>query len=62
MKLLGYEPGEDAEAAPINFGEGAKQIKQFGADAVLIIGFSESAAVIRALADADVPLAALTAS
>ncbi|MBQ1027434.1 ABC transporter substrate-binding protein [Micromonospora sp. C95] len=62
VKLLGYEPGEDAEAAPINFTEGAKQIKQFGADAVLIIGFSESAAVIRALADADVPLAALNAS
>ncbi|MGC5051242.1 ABC transporter substrate-binding protein [Micromonospora sp. DT48] len=62
VKLLGYEPVEDAEATPINFAEGAKQIKEFGADAVLIIGFSESAAVIRALADAEVPLAALAAS
>ncbi|QOC94703.1 ABC transporter substrate-binding protein [Micromonospora craniellae] len=59
VKLLGYEPGESAEAAPINFSDGARQIKEFGADAVLIIGFGESAAVIRALADADVPLAAL---
>ncbi|MGW0501921.1 ABC transporter substrate-binding protein [Micromonospora sp. NPDC003241] len=59
VKLLGYEPGEGADAAPINFNDGAKQIKDFGADAVLIIGFSESASVIRALADADVPLAAL---
>ncbi|MBX7269931.1 ABC transporter substrate-binding protein [Micromonospora sp. Llam7] len=59
VKLLGYEPGEDAEAAPINFSAGANQIKDFGADAVLIIGFGESAAVIQALADAGVPLAAL---
>ncbi|PZF93622.1 ABC transporter substrate-binding protein [Micromonospora endophytica] len=59
VKLLSYEPGEGAEAPPINFSDGAKQIKEFGADAVLIIGFGESAAVVRALADADVPLAAL---
>ncbi|MGC5031455.1 ABC transporter substrate-binding protein [Micromonospora sp. DT229] len=59
VKLLNYQPGEDANAAPIDFSEGAKEIKDFGADAVLIIGFGESAAVIRALADAEVPLAAL---
>ncbi|MEV6817081.1 ABC transporter substrate-binding protein, partial [Micromonospora sp. NPDC051296] len=59
VKLLGYEPGEGAEAPPINFSDGAKQIKAFGADAVLIIGFAESAEVIKALADANVPLAAL---
>ncbi|PZG20364.1 branched-chain amino acid ABC transporter substrate-binding protein [Micromonospora craterilacus] len=59
VKLLGYEPGEGTEPPPINFSDGARQIKAFGADAVLIIGFSESAEVIRALADAKVPLAAL---
>ncbi|WP_433530686.1 ABC transporter substrate-binding protein [Micromonospora sp. CA-263727] len=59
VKLLGYEPSEGADAPPINFSDGAKQIKAFGADAVLIIGFSESAEVIKALADANVPLAAL---
>ncbi|MFV2102481.1 ABC transporter substrate-binding protein [Micromonospora sp. LOL_024] len=59
VQLLGYAPGEDAEAAPIDFTDGAKQIKDFGADAVLIVGFGESAAVIRALAEADVPLTAL---
>ncbi len=62
VKLLGYQPGEDANAAPIDFSAGAKEIKDFGADAVLIIGFGESAAVVRALADADVPLAALANS
>lgn len=60
VKLLGYQPGEDADAAPIDFSDGAKEIKEFGADAVLIIGFGESAAVVRALADANVPLAALS--
>ncbi len=59
VQLLSYEPGEGAEAPPIDFSDGARQIKEFGADAVLIIGFGESAAVVRALADADVPLAAL---
>ncbi|MEU6021183.1 ABC transporter substrate-binding protein [Micromonospora sp. NPDC047134] len=59
VKLLNYQPGEEADAAPIDFSQGAKEIKDFGADAVLIIGFGESAAVIRALADAEVPLAAL---
>ena len=60
VKLLGYQPGEDANAAPIDFSDGAKEIRDFGADAVLIIGFGESAAVVRALADANVPLAALS--
>ncbi|RIV38883.1 ABC transporter substrate-binding protein [Micromonospora radicis] len=59
VRLLDYEPGEGADAPPIDFTAGAKEIKEFGADAVLIIGFAESAAVVRALADADVPLAAL---
>ncbi len=59
VKLLGYEPGEGTDAPPIDFADGAKQIKEFGADAVLVIGFDESAAVVRALADANVPLAAL---
>ncbi|SCL23708.1 substrate-binding protein [Micromonospora nigra] len=56
VKLLTYDPPEDAKANPVNFTDGAKQIKDFGAEAVLIIGFSESAAVIRALADAGVQI------
>ena len=56
VKLLTYDPPADANAAPVDFGGGAKEIKEFGADAVLIIGFGESAEVIRALADAGVPI------
>ncbi|NJP34221.1 ABC transporter substrate-binding protein [Micromonospora thermarum] len=56
LKLLTYEPPEDAKAKPVDFTSGAQEIKSFGADAVLIIGFGESAAVIRALADAGVQL------
>ncbi|MFI7574653.1 ABC transporter substrate-binding protein [Micromonospora sp. NPDC049497] len=54
VKLLSYAPPEDAEVTPVEFGGGARDIKEFGADAVLIIGFGESAAVIRGLADAGV--------
>ncbi|MCG5466970.1 ABC transporter substrate-binding protein [Micromonospora sp. NPDC053740] len=56
LKLLTYEPPADAKAAPVDFSGGAKQIKEFGADAVLIIGFGESAQVIRGLADAGVQI------
>ncbi len=56
LKLLTYDPPEDAKAKPVDFSSGAQEIKTFGADAVLIIGFGESAAVIRALADAGVQL------
>ncbi|MEU7976840.1 ABC transporter substrate-binding protein [Micromonospora sp. NPDC049089] len=56
LKLLTYEPPADAKAAPVDFSGGAKEIKAFGADAVLIIGFGESAQVIRGLADAGVQI------
>ncbi|MEV7329778.1 ABC transporter substrate-binding protein [Micromonospora sp. NPDC093244] len=51
LKLMTYDPPADAKAPPVDFGGGAKEIKEFGADAVLIIGFGESAQVIRGLAD-----------
>ncbi|MEU7931669.1 ABC transporter substrate-binding protein [Micromonospora echinofusca] len=56
LKLLTYEPPADTKANPVDFGAGAKEIKDFGAEAVLIIGFAESAQVIRALADAGVQI------
>ncbi|HEX5540667.1 MAG TPA: ABC transporter substrate-binding protein [Micromonospora sp.] len=56
IKLMTYEPPADADAPPVDFSAGAEEIKQFGADAVLIIGFGESAAVIKALAAAGVEI------
>ncbi|SCE78584.1 ABC transporter substrate-binding protein [Micromonospora chokoriensis] len=56
LKLMTYEPPADAQAPAVDFGGGAKEIKEFGADAVLIIGFGESAQVIRGLADAGVQI------
>ncbi|MFR9777262.1 ABC transporter substrate-binding protein [Micromonospora sp. MS34] len=56
VKLLTYEPPADAKAPPVDFSDGARQIKEFGADAVLVIGFGESAHVITALADAGVQI------
>ncbi|TNH26381.1 amino acid ABC transporter substrate-binding protein [Micromonospora orduensis] len=56
LKLMTYEPPADAKAPPVDFTSGAKEIKDFGADAVLLIGFGESAQVIRALADNGVPI------
>ncbi|KXK58131.1 branched-chain amino acid ABC transporter substrate-binding protein [Micromonospora rosaria] len=57
VKLLTYEPPAGPES-PIDFTAGAREVKEFGAEAVLVIGYAESAQVIRALADAGVPLAA----
>ncbi|MFG2056567.1 ABC transporter substrate-binding protein [Micromonospora sp. NPDC048930] len=56
VKLLTYEPPADAKAPPVDFSAGAKEIKDYGADAVLVIGFGESAHVITALADAGVQI------
>ncbi len=55
VKLLTYDPPEDPAAA-LDFSAGAKQIKDFKADAVLVIGFGESANVIKALVAAGVEL------
>jgi ABC-type branched-subunit amino acid transport system substrate-binding protein len=56
MKLLTYELPADPKAPQLDFSAGAKEIKDFGADAVLIIGFGESAHVVTALADAGVQI------
>lgn len=56
VKLLTYVPPEGASAPPVDFSSGAREIKTYGADAVLVIGFGESAKVITALADAGVQL------
>ncbi|MGY0003443.1 ABC transporter substrate-binding protein [Micromonospora sp. I033] len=56
VKLLTYVPPEGASAPPVDFSGGAKEIKDYGADAVLVIGFGESARVITALADAGVQI------
>ncbi|MFV2085474.1 ABC transporter substrate-binding protein [Micromonospora sp. LOL_021] len=57
IKLLSYEPPAGADAPPVNFDSEAQEIKAFGADAVLIIGFAESAEVIKSLAAAGLPIA-----
>ncbi|WBB97079.1 ABC transporter substrate-binding protein [Solwaraspora sp. WMMA2080] len=57
LKLLSYEPPAGADAPPVNFDSEAQEIKAFGADAVLIIGFAESAEVIKSLAAAGLPIA-----
>jgi ABC-type branched-subunit amino acid transport system substrate-binding protein len=56
VKLLTYEPPAKPDSPPVDFASGAQEIKQFGADAVLVIGFGESAAVIKALAAAGVQI------
>ncbi|SBT50370.1 ABC transporter substrate-binding protein [Micromonospora auratinigra] len=56
VKLLSYAPPANPKAPPVDFGDGARQIKDFGADAVLVIGFGESARVILALAEAGVQI------
>ena len=56
IKLLTYDPPENPESPPVDFAAGAQEIKEFGADAVLVIGFGESAQVILALADSGVPI------
>jgi ABC-type branched-subunit amino acid transport system substrate-binding protein len=56
MNLLTYLPPDEPGAPPLDFTEGAQTVKEFGADAVLVIGFSESARVIKALVKAGVEL------
>lgn len=56
VRLLTYEPPANAEAPQVDFSAGAQEIKEFGADAVLLIGYSESAAVIVALDEAGVEI------
>jgi ABC-type branched-subunit amino acid transport system substrate-binding protein len=57
LKLMTYEPPAADSKSPVDFSAGAQEIKNFGADAVLVIGFGESAAVIKALHAAGVEFA-----
>ncbi|MEU5721196.1 ABC transporter substrate-binding protein [Micromonospora sp. NPDC047738] len=54
VKLLTYPLPADGQK--VDFSAGAREIKDYGADAVLIIGFGESLHVITSLADAGVPI------
>ncbi|MEU5788316.1 ABC transporter substrate-binding protein [Micromonospora purpureochromogenes] len=57
VKLLTYEPPADGEGADgVDFVGTAKEIKSYAPEAVLVIGFAESAGLIRALDDADVSI------
>ncbi|MEV0806521.1 ABC transporter substrate-binding protein [Micromonospora sp. NPDC050200] len=56
VKLFTYEPPADAAADEVDFSGIAKEIKSYGPEAVLIIGFAESAGLIRALDDAGVSI------
>ncbi|MFI9642676.1 ABC transporter substrate-binding protein [Micromonospora sp. NPDC051925] len=56
VKLFTYEPPPDAKAPPVDFGKLAGEIKGYRPEAVLVIGFGESAGLIKALADAGVPI------
>ncbi|SDY24464.1 amino acid/amide ABC transporter substrate-binding protein, HAAT family [Micromonospora pattaloongensis] len=55
LKLLSYEPPA-GPATPLDFSAGAAELKNFRPDAVVLIGFGESAQVIKALAAAGVTL------
>jgi ABC-type branched-subunit amino acid transport system substrate-binding protein len=55
MRMLTYEPPEPG-GDPLDFTAGAREIKDFAPDAVVVIGFGESANVIKALAGAGVEL------
>jgi ABC-type branched-subunit amino acid transport system substrate-binding protein len=56
VKLYTYDPPADPKASKVDFATGAREIKTLGADAVLVIGFGESAQVIEALVAAGVQL------
>jgi ABC-type branched-subunit amino acid transport system substrate-binding protein len=56
VRLFTYDPPPNPDSPPVDFTAGARDIKQFGADAVLIIGYGESAKVIEALAAAGINL------
>jgi ABC-type branched-subunit amino acid transport system substrate-binding protein len=56
VKLFTYDPPPNPDSPPVDFKSGAEEIKRFGADAILVIGFGESAKVIEALASVGVSL------
>ncbi|GGK35870.1 hypothetical protein GCM10010124_30670 [Pilimelia terevasa] len=53
VKALTYRPAGDK---PVDFTGGAAEIREFRADAVLVVGLVESAAVIKAMATAGLPI------
>lgn len=55
LKLLTYAPPADPKT-PVDFSGIAQEVKGFGPEAVLVIGFGESASAITALADAGVQI------
>ncbi|MFI7210483.1 ABC transporter substrate-binding protein [Micromonospora maritima] len=55
LKLLTYLPPEDPNT-PVDFGGLAQEIKGFGPEAVLLIGFGESMPSITAMADAGIQI------
>lgn len=55
VKLLTYDPPEDPKT-PVDFSGIAQEIKAYGPEALLLIGFAESAPAIPALADAGVQI------
>lgn len=56
VRLFTYVPPEKPDSPPVDFSTGAQELKQFAPDAVLVIGFAESAQVIEALVDAGLEL------
>ncbi|MEV4753740.1 ABC transporter substrate-binding protein [Micromonospora sp. NPDC049559] len=57
VKLYTYTPPPDPKTDRVDFTASANDIKSSGADAVLVIGYGESAQVIEALAAAGVEIA-----
>jgi len=56
VRLFTYVPPEGPDSPPIDFSASAREIKEFGAEAVLLIGYAESAQVIEALVDAGLEI------
>ncbi|ASW53084.1 ABC transporter substrate-binding protein [Plantactinospora sp. KBS50] len=56
LKLLTYDPPPDGNGSTLDFSAGAEEIKNYQADAVLVIGYGESAQVIKALLAAGVEI------
>ena len=55
LQLMTYEPPETG-GPPLDFTAGAQQVKAFQPEAVLVIGFGESAQVIKGIAAAGMEL------
>jgi ABC-type branched-subunit amino acid transport system substrate-binding protein len=56
LQLLTYEPPDDNGGGKLDFTARAREVTAFGPDAVVVIGFGESAEVVKALAAAGIKL------